>query len=120
MPGEEKGRGRQGNMAHKNHDAEISGWKGSLSERAGRGGRAEAQRSRWLKELSKQIKEADTCDTSGADQGLFAARIGKGRRANTLRKHVKTWGQFVNWLLDLRSRTTSFPGPWNLVDVRYQ
>ena len=58
----------------------------------------EAERTRWLKELAKQIKEADTCDVSGADHGLFAARIGKGRRANTLRKHVKTWGQFIGWL----------------------
>lgn len=58
----------------------------------------EAERTRWLKELAKQIKEADTCDVSGADHGLFAARIGKGRRANTLRKHVKTWGRFIGWL----------------------
>ena len=60
----------------------------------------EDERGRWLKELDKQIKEASMWASSGGDdRGLLSRRIGKGRRANTLRKHVKTWGHYVRWLI---------------------
>ena len=62
--------------------------------------RDERERERWLRELAKQVREASSWLQVGEDdQGLLARRMGKGRRANTLRKHVKTWGHFIRWLL---------------------
>ena len=57
------------------------------------------ERKRWLKELEKQVRQASTWEIVGTDQGLLSRRMGKGRRANTLRKHVKTWEHFIRWLL---------------------
>ena len=85
----------------------------------------DAERNRWLKELAKQIKEADTCDVSDANQGLFAARIGKGRRA-TSRPGASSSGGC--WLRMGSSgqrgpfslRITLSPGLWNHVGARSQ
>ena len=54
------------------------------------------EREGWLRELAKQVQEASSWMQVGEDdQGLLARRMGKRRRANTLRKHVKTWGHFI-------------------------
>ena len=57
------------------------------------------ERERWLKEL-KGILECAGIGTGLSLPGRqdLPNRVGKGRRAGTLRKHCKTWQQFVRWL----------------------
>ena len=57
------------------------------------------ERERWLKDLKGILERAGM----GAGLSLpgrqdLPNRVGKGRRAGTLRKHCKTWNQFVRWL----------------------
>ena len=47
------------------------------------------ERGRWIKELKELLVEAEVPVTRGG--GDLTRRYGKGRRAGTLRKHVKTW-----------------------------
>eukprot|EP00438_Fugacium_kawagutii_P021417 Skav230575 [mRNA] locus=scaffold971:157894:160071:- [translate_table: standard] len=59
------------------------------------------ERLRWLGELKKILLEADCPAVQEGQQGggnLLTRRVGKGRRVNTLRKHVKTWLRLRGWL----------------------
>ena len=58
-----------------------------------------SERDRWLKRLRELIREGGRgTDTWGDDLGVLARRMGKGRRAGTLRKHVKVWERYTGWL----------------------
>ncbi|CAE7744931.1 unnamed protein product [Symbiodinium sp. CCMP2592] len=52
------------------------------------------QRCRWLSQLQRLIA---TSGLPAAEAGI-SGRVGKGRRASTLRKHVKTWERVVAWV----------------------
>ena len=95
------------NLFRKPGKAVVTKWPTRLHKRLADAGtnvqlreQAEAkERSRWLKDLK------DILDASGFGAGLgvlgcpeLPNRVGKGRRAGTLRKHCKTWRQFVRWL----------------------
>ena len=65
------------------------------------------ERDRWIKELASLMQEADLpAVAAGGWEGLRTVRIGKGRRASTLRKHVKTWTRVRSWLI------SAFGVPW--------
>ena len=67
----------------------------------------EVERDRWIKELASLMEEADLpAVAAGGWEGLRTVRIGKGRRASTLRKHVKTWTRVRSWLI------SAFGVPW--------
>ena len=55
------------------------------------------EREKWLKELRHLI----TVGAGGSSDEVEAItrRVGKGRRAGTLRKHVKVWVRFMDWLV---------------------
>ena len=55
------------------------------------------EREKWLKELRHLI----TVGAGGNSDEVEAItrRVGKGRRAGTLRKHVKVWVRFMDWLV---------------------
>ena len=60
----------------------------------------EVERDRWIKELASFMEEAGLpAVAAGGSEGLQTVRIGKGRRASTLRKHVKTWTRVRSWLI---------------------
>ena len=65
----------------------------SLRERVER-----QERERWLKELRGIMDEAGLPAVRNAGSDVSINRIGKGRRPNTLRKHVKTWKRIRYWL----------------------
>ena len=54
------------------------------------------ERGRWIKGLKELLEEAECPVTRGG--GDLTRRYGKGRRAGTLRKHVKTWQKIRDWL----------------------
>ena len=56
------------------------------------------EREKWLGRLMAQLRNGLRArgDAMAADQ--LSRRVGKGRRAGTLRKHVKVWDRFVGWL----------------------
>ena len=56
------------------------------------------ERDRWLGELRQIMSEARLPAVALADSDASVNRIGKGRRPNTLRKHVKTWMRVRQWL----------------------
>eukprot|EP00435_Cladocopium_sp_Y103_P009181 s2142_g2.t1 len=59
--------------------------------------RAEDQeREKWLGEL-RHVITVGLGGSSGQVE-MVARRVGKGRRAGTVRKHVKTWTRFIDWL----------------------
>ena len=67
----------------------------------------ESERLRWIEELRKILAEAKLPAVEGDEwHGVPTLRIGKGRRASTLRKHVKTWWRVRDWLM------ASFNIPW--------
>ena len=58
------------------------------------------ERRRWLEELRGIMRQAGAPVVKGAGGAgveLVTDRLGKGRRALTLRKHVKVWNK-VRWL----------------------
>ena len=55
------------------------------------------ERERWLKELRHLIKVGVGGESEQV--GAVTRRVGKGRRAGTLRKHVKVWIRFMDWLV---------------------
>ena len=65
-----------------------------------REGVEKSERDRWLERLRRLLREgAPVFDVSWDDDvGILARRMGKGRRANTLRKHVKVWERYISWL----------------------
>ena len=56
------------------------------------------ERERWLGELRVIMEEAKMPALVHASSETAINRIGKGRRPNTLRKHVKTWKRIRYWL----------------------
>lgn len=67
----------------------------------------ETERLRWIEELRKILVEAKLPAVEVDEwHGVPTQRIGKGRRASTLRKHVKTWWRVREWLM------ASFDIPW--------
>ena len=95
--------------------ASITKWPTRLQKRLADAGdsvllreRAEfIERERWLKELKTILDGAGLVACPGTPglacpgtPGLVELpnRVGKGRRAGTLRKHCKTWNQFARWL----------------------
>ena len=61
-----------------------------------------SERERWLGELRVLMKKA----THRSSEDSLMMRIAKGRRPNTLRKHVKTWHKVGQWL------EATFGKPW--------
>ena len=59
------------------------------------------ERDRWVASLRGILVEAKapvTYGMEGESEALATRRFGKGRRAGTLRKHVKTWLRYRVWL----------------------
>eukprot|EP00435_Cladocopium_sp_Y103_P012665 s652_g3.t1 len=79
-------------------------WPTRLSKRLAEAGdnvnlRAEvedSERNKWIKELQHLVGFYRGGPSDG--RGGISRRVGKGRRAGTLRKHVKTWQRFMDWL----------------------
>ena len=65
-----------------------------------------SERERWLGELRALMKKADLPVTRWTAEDSLMMRIAKGRRPNTLRKHVKTWQKVGQWL------EATFGKPW--------
>ena len=65
------------------------------------------ERSRWIRALRNQLLDG-RCPVmrDGALGRHISRRFGKGRRASTLRKHVKTWEKLSQWMLG------TFRHPW--------
>ena len=67
----------------------------------------EAERGRWIEELKVIFREAALPVAEVEEwEGAEMKRVGKGRRASTLRKHVKTWQRARTWL------AATFNTPW--------
>ena len=59
------------------------------------------ERDRWVASLREILIEAKTPVAFGMDgesEAMTTRRFGKGRRAGTLREHVKTWLRYRSWL----------------------
>ena len=56
------------------------------------------ERDRWLSELRDIMKRAKLPVVARSSEESLLLRIAKGRRPNTLRKHVKTWHKVEQWL----------------------
>ena len=57
------------------------------------------ERMRWIRELKYLLEDgAFPAVASGAGSLELSRRFGKGRRANTLRKHVETWKKLSDWI----------------------
>ena len=58
------------------------------------------ERVRWIRELKNLLLDGRCPAVQGEDPGRdLSRRFGKGRRVNTLRKHVKTWEKVAEWML---------------------
>ena len=74
------------------------------------------ERRRWLDELRTLLHRgnAPVAQAVGLrDMGEITNRIGKGRRALTLIKHVKVWARFEAWMLE----TFGYPWPRRAKEV---
>ena len=56
------------------------------------------KRDRWLSELRDIVKRAKLLVSLRSNEESMLLRIAKGRRPNTLRKHVKMWQKVEQWL----------------------
>ena len=56
------------------------------------------ERDRWVKELGDIIRDAGLPAAKRSSGDSLMLRVAKGRRANTLRKHVKTWHKVSRWM----------------------
>ena len=56
------------------------------------------ERARWIDELKRLLRLDMEGKESDKLAGIMTNRVAKGRRAGTLRKHVKVWQRFVDWL----------------------
>ena len=65
-----------------------------------------SERDRWLAELRELMKKAQLPVVLRSTEESLMMRIAKGRRPNTLRKHVKTWQKVGQWL------EMTFGKPW--------
>ena len=59
---------------------------------------ARQERDRWLKEVRTIVKDAKLPVALRSSEDSLMIRVAKGRRPNTLRKHVKTWARASRWL----------------------
>ena len=57
-----------------------------------------SERDRWLGELRTIVKKAELPVAIRSSEESLLMRIAKGRRPNTLRKHVKTWQKVSQWM----------------------
>ena len=98
--------------------APVSRWPTRLEKRmaaagenvALRQGVEKAERNRWIDELRHLLWEAKLpamYRDLPMDQVDPSLRFGKGRRASTLRKHVKTWAKARDWM----RKTFGYPWP---------
>ena len=65
-----------------------------------------SERDRWLAELRELMKRAKLPVALRSTEDSLMMRIAKGRRPNTLRKHVKTWQKVAQWL------ESTYGKPW--------
>ena len=65
-----------------------------------------SERDRWLAELRELMKSAKLPVALKSTEDSLMLRIAKGRRPNTLRKHVKTWQKVAQWL------ESTYGKPW--------
>eukprot|EP00913_Durusdinium_trenchii_P006689 g6286.t1 len=56
------------------------------------------ERDRWVKGIRDIVKAAKLPVAQRSSDDALLIRVAKGRRANTLRKHVKTWMKASRWL----------------------
>ena len=56
------------------------------------------ERERWLKEIRGVVKAANLPVAARSSDEALLIRVAKGRRPNTLRKHVKTWCKAARWM----------------------
>lgn len=56
------------------------------------------ERDRWVKEIKDIVKSANLPVARRSNDDSLMIRVAKGRRANTLRKHVKTWMKASRWM----------------------
>ena len=56
------------------------------------------ERDRWVKEIRDIVKSANLPVARRSSDEALLIRVAKGRRANTLRKHVKTWAKAARWM----------------------
>ena len=56
------------------------------------------ERERWLKEIRSIVKSARLPVAVRSSDEALLIRVAKGRRPNTLRKHVKTWMKAARWM----------------------
>lgn len=56
------------------------------------------ERDRWLKEIRSIVRAAKLPVALRSSDEAIMIRVPKGRRPNTLRKHVKTWMKASRWL----------------------
>ena len=56
------------------------------------------ERDRWVKEIRDIVKAAKLPVAQRSSDDALLIRVAKGRRANTLRKRVKTWMKASRWL----------------------
>ena len=65
------------------------------------------ERGRWVKALRSQLLDGRCPVMRDGSLGRHSSRrFGKGRRASTLRKHVKTWEKLSQWMMGV------FRHPW--------
>lgn len=56
------------------------------------------ERDRWVEEIKEIIKKANLSVARRFSVEALMIRVAKGRRANTLRKYVKTWMKASRWM----------------------
>ena len=55
------------------------------------------ERDRWTKEIRDIVRAAKLPVAVRSSEDAMLLRVAKGRRPNTLRKHVKTWQKAARW-----------------------
>ena len=58
----------------------------------------DAERERWIVELQRLLHVGLEGAQSEKISIALSRRVAKGRRAGTLRKHVKVWQKYIDWL----------------------
>ena len=56
------------------------------------------ERDRWVAEIKQIVQQANLPVARRSSDAALMIRVAKGRRVNTLRKHVKTWAKAARWL----------------------
>ena len=104
----EYSRGKISDVVPVKGTAKIVRWPTRLQRRLNEAGDNQAlresaekqERIRWSKELKNLLLDGRCPAVQGEDPGReLSRRFGKGRRVNTLRKHVKTWEKVAEWMM---------------------